>query len=141
MPALSETKFLAAGPFAGHETVLVAEDDAVLRQLTRIVLKRCGYHVFEAASATIALSLWKQHAAQIDLLVTDLLMPEGMTGLELAGKLHAQKPALKVLYTSGSSLDELDKEWVRQAATHFLQKPYTPPRLAEAVRKCLDGAV
>ena len=140
MPAVSEPESLAAGAYAGRETVLVAEDENFLRELARIALKRCGYHVLEAASGTVALSLWKQHAAEIDLLVTDLLMPEGMTGLELAGKLHVQKPALKVLYTSGSSLDELDRDWVRQA-THFLKKPYTPRQLAEAVRTCLDSAV
>jgi CheY-like chemotaxis protein len=66
-------------------------------------------------------------------------MPEGMTGLQLAGKLHAQKPALKVLYISGSRLDELEQEIAPQAVTHFLQKPYTPRQLAEAVRTCLDG--
>jgi two-component system, cell cycle sensor histidine kinase and response regulator CckA len=141
MPTLSEPRLFAEGAYTGHETVLVAEDETVLRELARIVLKRCGYRVFEAYSGTMALSLWKQHAPEIDLLVTDLLMPEGMTGLELADKLHAQKPALKVLYTSGSSLDELDKDWVRQAATHFLQKPYTPRQLAAAVRHCLDAEV
>ena len=141
MPALSESKCPIGGTYPGDETVLVAEDETVLRELTRIVLKRCGYQVFEAASGTMALSLWTQHSTEIDLLITDLLMPEGITGLELAGRLHAQKPALKVLYTSGSSFDELDKEWVRRADTHFLHKPFTPRELAEAVRACLDSKV
>jgi two-component system, cell cycle sensor histidine kinase and response regulator CckA len=139
MPAQPQSKFLAATLYPGRETVLLAEDETVLRELARIVLKRCGYHVFEARSGTIALSLWKEHFTEIDLLVTDLLMPEGITGLELAGKLHAQKPALKVLYTSGSTFDELDKAWIREAATHFLHKPYTPRQLAAAVRSCLDS--
>jgi CheY-like chemotaxis protein len=117
----------------------VAEDEAVLRELARIILKRCGYHVLSASSAAKALSVWEQHAGEIDLLVTDLLMPEGMSGPKLAERLQAQKPVLKVLYTSGSSLDELDSHWVRQTATHFLQKPYTPSQLAEAVRHCLDS--
>lgn len=111
----------------------------MLRELARIVLKRCGYHVLDASSAALALSVWTQHAAEIDLLMTDLLMPEGMTGLELAGRLQVQKPALKVLYTSGSSLEELGMAWVPRAANHFLQKPYSPRQLAEAVRHCLDG--
>ncbi len=84
-----------------------------------------------------ALKVWDRHAGQIDLLLTDMVMPEGMSGRELAAKLKACKPDLKILYTSGYSSDVMGGDLgVRD--TMFLQKPYPPPLLAKTVRECLD---
>ena len=122
----------------GHETVLVVEDEAALRGLTRLVLQRHGYRVLEAASGVEALSVWEEHKGQIDLLLTDMVMPEGLTGRELAKQLRAQQPALKVIYVSGYSLDSSGTTFRRRDASTFLQKPYHPRKLAQTIRHCLD---
>src|SRR5207302_2817866 len=89
----------------GSETILVVEDEAELRLLARQVLECYGYRVLEGATGVEALKLWPQYAQEIDLLLTDMIMPEGISGWELAEKLRAEKPQLKVLCTSGYSLD------------------------------------
>ena len=117
---------------------MLVEDEAALRGLTKIVLQRYGYHVLEAGSGVEARSVWEEHKGRIDLLLTDMIMPEGLTGRELAKQLQARAPSLKVIYVSGYSLDAEGTTFrVREAAT-FLQKPYHPQKLAQAVRDCLD---
>ena len=91
----------------GHETILVAEDDPALRRLALQVLRRCGYRVFEARTGQEALSLWELHAGEIDLLLTDMVMPEGINGRELAERLRRDKDHLPVIYTSGYSMDAI----------------------------------
>jgi PAS domain S-box-containing protein len=121
----------------GHETILVVEDEPVLRELARMILKDYEYQVLEAATGQEALQVWHKHKGQIDLLLTDMVMPEGMTGRELADKLRREKPALKVIYTSGYSSDVMGHENATRDIK-FLQKPYPPPELAQLVRECLD---
>ena len=121
----------------GNETILVVEDEPVLRELARMILKDYKYEVLEAASGHEALQVWEKHKGQIDLLLTDMVMPEGMTGRELAEKLRREKPDLKVIYTSGYSSDVMGHENATRDIK-FLQKPYPPPELAQAVRECLD---
>ena len=86
---------------------------------------------------------WKSGSstrAQIDLLLTDLVMPDRLNGKELAEQLWAERPELKVIFTSGYSADVVGKEFVLQRGLNYLQKPYHPQKLALAVRECLDGA-
>ena len=123
----------------GTETILVVEDEAPLRTLVRSVLERYGYKVIEAVSGGAALSLWEQHKDKIQLLLTDMVMPHGMSGRELAEKLLAERPTLKVIYSSGYSLAVVGTDMVLQEGINFLQKPYHPRKLAQAVRDCLDG--
>ena len=123
----------------GSETILVVEDEAELRLLARQVLEFYGYRVFEGATGAEALKLWPQHAREIDLLLTDMVMPEGMTGWELAEKLRSEKPELKVLCTSGYSLDLTKRNLDASDEIRFLQKPFRPQALALAVRECLDA--
>jgi PAS domain S-box-containing protein len=123
----------------GKETVLIVEDEAPLRTLVRSVLERYGYRVIEAVSGVSALSLWEQHKDKIQLVLTDMVMPHGISGRELATKLLAQKPELKVIYSSGYSLAVVGTDMVLQEGLNFLQKPYHPRKLAQAVRDCLDG--
>jgi PAS domain S-box-containing protein len=124
---------VAAG--GGSETILVVEDDPAVRGVTRSALRRYGYQVLEAGSANGALELWAQHSAQIQLLLTDLVLPGGLSGRQLAEQLIGFSPRLKVLYTSGYSPGLLELE----AGQVLLQKPYTVSVLAAAVRRCLDG--
>ena len=118
---------------------MLVEDEAALRGLAKVSLERYGYRVLEAASGVEALSLWKNVGPKIDLLLTDMVMPEGVTGRELAKQLQALKPALKVIYTSGYSMDSNETNFRLRETPTFLQKPYHPQKLARAVRECLDS--
>jgi CheY-like chemotaxis protein len=121
----------------GNETILLVEDEPVLRELARVILKDYNYEVIEASSGVEALKVWDQYEGKVDLLLTDMVMPEGMTGRELAEELKARKPDLKVVYTSGYSSDVMGGDMAMRD-TMFLQKPYPPPLLAKTVRECLD---
>lgn len=122
----------------GTERILVVEDEPELLAMVRKVLKNNGYDVLDAASGPEALQIWKDHADHIDLLLTDMVMPGNMTGLELAEKLKGEKPALKVIFTSGYSVEMVGKNLGLQRGVNFLQKPYSPPKLAQMVRDALD---
>ena len=123
----------------GNEALLLVEDEPELRALARQILECYGYRVFEAGTGAEALKLWPQHAQEIDLLLTDLVMPEGISGWELAGKLRAERPDLKVICASGYSIDLLNKQFDTSNEFRFLQKPFKPQMLALAVRECLDA--
>jgi two-component system cell cycle sensor histidine kinase/response regulator CckA len=82
--------------------------------------------------------VWEEHAEEIDLLLTDMVMPEGMTGRDLAERLQAERPDIKVLYSSGYSPDVVGGYFKLPENSFFLPKPYHPPKLAQAVRECLD---
>ena len=123
---------------SGRETILVVEDESAVRLLVSNQLQRWGYHVLTATNGISALDVWKSHQDAIQLLLTDMIMPGGMTGRELAEQLRSQKPALKVIYTSGYSTDVLGKASTLIEGFNFLQKPYPSAKLAHAVRNCLD---
>lgn len=121
----------------GTETVLVVEDEEPLRLLVTEVLQNCGYTVHAAGNGADAITIWKQHRAEIDLLLTDIMMPDGMSGYELADKISHDDPGLPVLFTSGYATDVVGGS-APAAERCFLQKPYDPLTLAQAVRECLD---
>ena len=123
----------------GNERILVVEDEPELRALVSEILKDYGYKVFEAANGPEAIPIWQECAGEIDLLLTDMVMPGNITGRELAEKLKAQKPGLKVIYTSGYSVETIGKDFSFKRGLNFLQKPYHPLTLAKLVRDCLDS--
>jgi CheY-like chemotaxis protein len=123
----------------GKETILLVEDEAVLRELVRDILGQYQYRVVEAASGIEALKAWDENNGQIDLLLTDMVMPEGMTGSDVAAQLRKRKPGLKVIFTSGYSAEAVGRDF-SQGDAAFLAKPYLPPQLAQTVRQCLDAA-
>jgi PAS domain S-box-containing protein len=125
-------------PAGGTETILIVEDEPHVRLLTRITLERAGYKVVEASDGAEALKVWEQHRKDIRLLFTDLVMPGGMSGRELATRLMASKPGLKVVFTSGYSADIAGREISLQEGQNFIQKPSSPFTVLEAVRRCLD---
>jgi CheY-like chemotaxis protein len=145
LPTTSKpTNAPSAGPVekeirGGNEALLLVEDEPELRALARQILECYGYRVFEAGTGVEALKLWPQHANEIDLLLTDIVMPEGITGWELARRLRAERPDLKVICASGYSMDLLNKQSDAAGAFRFLQKPFKPQMLALAVRECLDA--
>jgi two-component system, cell cycle sensor histidine kinase and response regulator CckA len=123
----------------GTETILVVEDEPALRELVVNILELCGYRTFEAETGVAALPVWEKHKDEIDLLLTDMVMPEGMSGRQLAERLQAEDPELKVVYTSGYSPGMAGKDIALLEGFNFLPKPYAPSRLALVVRECLDG--
>ncbi|HWQ93788.1 MAG TPA: ATP-binding protein, partial [Clostridia bacterium] len=124
----------------GSETILLVEDEEPVRFVTRRLLQQFGYKVHEAVSGVQALELWRDHAVEIDLLLTDLLMPDGISGNALAEKLLADKPALKIVYMSGYGGDVVDKQasFLDRTQGRFLQKPVSGYRLLSSIREFLD---
>jgi CheY-like chemotaxis protein len=123
----------------GHETILLVEDEAALRTAACLVLRHYGYRVVVATSGAEALKIWPEHATEIDLLLTDMVMPDGVSGSELASRLQSVRSDLKVIYSSGYSRELAARKGLLEDSFHFLPKPYTPAKLADAVRACLDG--
>jgi PAS domain S-box-containing protein len=123
----------------GNETILLVEDETPVCELVSRVLNRYGYKVLSANDATEAVKVWQNNKEEIALLLTDLVMPNHMNGRELAEKLWAEQPDLKVIFTSGYSADIVGKDFKLEPELNFLQKPYHPQLLATTVRRCLDG--
>ena len=121
----------------GSETILVVEDEAMVRDLTLEVLKESGYTVISAERPDDALRISEQNQGPIDLLLTDVVMP-GMSGLELAERLKPERPKMKVLYVSGYTADAVARHGMSDPKTAFLQKPYAPGALVRKVREVLE---
>ena len=128
---------LAATP-RGSETVLLVEDEEVVRKLARDILELNGYSVLAAADCREALSLCERHRGPIHLMLTDVVMPQ-MSGRELAERAAALRPAMRVLYMSGYTDDSIIHHGVRDAGVAFLEKPFTPDAMARKVREVLDN--
>ena len=126
-------------PHGGSETILVVEDDAYVRSLTRQILEQIGYRVLEASNGLEAQQVWTDHQDRIDLLLTDLIMPGGVDGRELAALLQQKRPELKVILTSGYSEDIAGREIMLPTGQIFIQKPCPPDRFLEDVRNLLDS--
>jgi PAS domain S-box-containing protein len=137
--ALPTTK-AAGADRAGTETILLVEDEPQLRELTRTVLSARGYSVVEALNADEAERLAEQYGAKIHLLLTDVIMP-GISGRELAKRLSARHPAMRVLYMSGYTYNVIAQGGTLERGVAFLQKPFTPSALIEKVREVLDAVV
>jgi len=122
----------------GTETVLLVEDEELVRNLVRDILRQNGYSVLEAHHGTEALRVALQHAGPIHLLLTDVVMPQ-MGGRVLAERLKTFRPAIRILYISGYVDDDTIQEGVSNPGTSFLQKPFTVETLSRKVRELLDS--
>ncbi|MGE0555575.1 MAG: ATP-binding protein, partial [Gemmatimonadales bacterium] len=123
----------------GSETVLVAEDDESVRRMVRKILSNAGYTVLEARHGADALLVSREHAGPIDLLLTDVVMPE-LNGLRLAHVLKQERPETAVIFMSGYARDEVDRQGLTEPGVLFIHKPFTVAELSEAVRTALDPA-
>jgi two-component system cell cycle sensor histidine kinase/response regulator CckA len=122
----------------GHETLLVVEDQEELREVARILLEELGYLVLEGTSPEDALELCERHPGEIHLLFTDVVMPT-MNGKELAQRVKALRPAIRILFTSGYTADTIAHRGVLEPGIHFLEKPFTLDSLSRKVREVLTA--
>jgi CheY-like chemotaxis protein len=130
----------AAAPAEGKgETILVVEDEIAVRELACMALRKRGYNVLHASHGPAAIEVWQQNSQPVDLLLTDMVMPNGMSGGELAKELITRNPKLKIIYTSGYSPEILKQDSLLSQGINFLPKPYDLPALLKAIRLCLDG--
>jgi PAS domain S-box-containing protein len=124
-------------PWANTGTILVVEDEALVRLTACSILQNSGYRVLDASSPQTALALWKTEKDAIDLVFTDVVMPGGMSGRDMAERLRRDRPDLKVVYTSGYSSDFLGRDFDRSPSSFFLQKPFGAAELRRAIGDCL----
>ncbi|GIE82630.1 hypothetical protein Aph02nite_85800 [Actinoplanes philippinensis] len=137
-PAEPETRGEPAGTVGGGETLLVAEDEDALRDVAGRILTGAGYRVLLAEGGAQALELAARHDGEIDLLVSDVVMP-GMLGKELAERLVVARPGTRVLYMSGYAQPVLASQGTLDPGVALLEKPFTAGDLLTAVRRRLDG--
>ena len=129
----------ALAPAAGEETILLVEDELVVRRLVAEILESTGYSVLQAGDGPSALELLRRHTGPLDLLVTDVVMP-GMSGPDVAGAVAAMRPGTRVLYISGYTDASVGQHGVLEPGIAFLQKPFDADDLTRKVREVLDGA-
>jgi PAS domain S-box-containing protein len=122
----------------GSETILVVEDERAVRTMTRLILERAGYHVVEAAAPGEAQEIVRSRASEIDLMISDVVMP-GAHGPALFKQLSVGQPSLRVLYMSGYTDDEVIRAGRLEGWENFMEKPFTSQRLLEKVREILDS--
>lgn len=132
-PAADHTQL----PARGRETILLAEDDAAVRHVTREILQRFGYTVIAAASGEEALVM-ATRSGDLSLVVSDVVMP-GMDGPTLVQRLRALRPGLKAMFVSGYAGDDVSHRGVVEAGVPLLEKPFTAFDLARKVREVMDG--
>jgi CheY-like chemotaxis protein len=127
----------ASSPVGGQETLLIVEDEPMILEMASLALEPLGYRILTAPDGPSALAAAGTHDGPIHLLVTDVIMPR-MGGRELASRLQALRPGIRVLYASGYTDEAVDVQGVLEDGIQFLQKPYTPPILAARIREVLD---
>jgi CheY-like chemotaxis protein len=138
-PEDSERQLRALAARSGAGVVLLAEDDAPVRQVVATVLRRAGYVVLDASGPLEALALAREHREPIDLLLTDAVMPL-WSGKELADRVSELRPGVRVIYMSGYTDRDIVHHGVLDAQVHFLPKPITPEPLLELVARVLGKA-
>jgi signal transduction histidine kinase/ActR/RegA family two-component response regulator len=129
---------LAAVMRGGHEGILLVEDDSGVRKLAEVALTRLGYRVFSAYNGSDALQVWQAQKQQIELLLTDMVLPDRMTGRELALRLRSDNPRLPIIYMSGYKAENTAGGVQLREDTNYLAKPFDVVGLAKIVRASLD---
>ena len=137
-PAAGEVAPMIPPVVGGRGTLLLVEDEEIVRRPIGMYLRKLGYRVIEAANGNQAFNLWREHRDEIDLLYSDMVMPEGVTGLELAEKLRGEKPGLKIIISSGYSTEISMQGVPANAGYIYLPKPSPSAVIAAAVRECME---
>jgi CheY-like chemotaxis protein len=133
-----QTSDTATIPIGTESTILVVEDDEAVRSLVREVLDHSGYRVIEAEHGDAALAIWKERGREVDLLLTDMVMPGSLNGLELSQRLLADRPDLKVIYTSGYSAELFGSDIRLEDGRNYLPKPYLSAKLTMILHRALN---
>jgi len=139
-----ETPPLRAAPgekLRGSETILLVEDEDMVRELAERVLRECGYSVLVSSRGTEALEVAQQQSEPIQLMITDVIMPGGMNGKQLADRMVKARPGMKVLYISGYADGSLFSSAEQDARINLLEKPFSPVALIQKVRELLDERI
>ena len=143
LPQVSEPVPSVAGPAEpgilkpGTETILVVEDEEMVRKLAARILQQCGYTVIEASSGPEAMKLTREREGRIDLMLTDVAMPN-MNGRELADRIASLKPGMRVLFMSGPAGEMVSPHKGLEDGTMFVYKPFTPETLSQRIREVLE---
>ena len=122
----------------GNETILLVEDEPSILRMAEVMLERLGYHVISARKPAQAIEMARQHPGEIDLLMTDVVMPE-MNGRQLSKTVQLCCPDIKVLYMSGYTANVIEHHGILKEGVNFLQKPFTKKELANKLREILEG--
>jgi two-component system, cell cycle sensor histidine kinase and response regulator CckA len=125
--------------FPGAPTILVVEDETLLREMECSILESYGYNVLAAESGRRAFDLWKSQGERVDLLLADIVLPRGITGVELAKRLVDSQPTLKIIFTTGRILPHAEQEMLAQMGARFLPKPFEQEALIQLVRDTLGA--
>lgn len=136
-PAPAAPAVLSVPRNSRQDTILVVEDDDAVRSLVREVLEHHQYRVLEASTSEQALEVWRSHRAEVDLLLTDLVMPGNTSGLDLAQQLLAERPSLRVVYTTGYSAEVAGTTVHLQEGVNYLPKPYLSSKLTAILHTAL----
>ena len=139
VPPRNATEIPVVDLKGGDETILLVEDDLAVQMVARSVLTRLGYRVLPASTGREAIHLWNDKKGSIDLVLTDMVMPEGMSGRELARHFKRDCPDLKLIFMSGYNSDIAGTNFPQPGTEIFLSKPFEIGTLAGTVRDCLDG--
>lgn len=131
-PTIARAKAIRS---TGRGNILLVEDNEDVRMIARDALEESGYHIWEAANGLEALDLWKTKALRVDLLLTDIIMPGGPNGRELADELWKEQPGLEVVFMTSHTLE---RKGAIPPHSHILSKPFSLENLTETVRRCLD---
>jgi CheY-like chemotaxis protein len=123
--------------FPGAPTILVVEDEGVLREMERGILEHNGFNVLEADSGRRAFDLWRNEGEKVDLLLADIVLPRGITGVEIAKRLLDTQPNLKIIFTTGRVLPHAEQMALAQLNARFLPKPFEQEELVQLVRDTL----
>jgi CheY-like chemotaxis protein len=143
MTAVEESKpeaAIPARPRGGSETILLVEDDAEVRKVTQTMLERYGYRVVTAGHGPDAMAALERLGNRVDLLLTDMVLPEGMHGRDVANAIRRVVSTVKVMFISGYSPELAGRPLRLQSGEAFLQKPFELDALLTTVRQCLDTA-
>ena len=118
---------------------MVVEDEDTVREMACVALEKRGYQVLQAPNGPQAIEVWDRSPSAVKLLFTDMVMPFGMTGGQLAKILSAKNPRLQVIYTSGYNTEFMQRDSLLAQGINFIPKPYDVRTLSKAIRYCLDG--
>ena len=140
-PGYTHAQSLQNGSRETAATILLVEDEPTIRGLAKLYLERNGFRVIPAVDGDEAIALWQKRETDIDLVLTDVVMPGNVNGPQLVRRLHVEQPGLKAIFVSGYAANSLGKKTAFDEDTNFLQKPYRLQNLVDMVYGCLERPV